>query len=117
VEACAYALRSGISYEDVVIHLRTLVDAFGMRRVMWGSDCKQSWTKHSWADALFCVRESADFTVEEKQWVLGETARTVLRWPRTQAPDGSSLVDYRASTWRDAPQHRSRSRVQDARRG
>jgi L-fuconolactonase len=106
----------GFPYSDVLSALRSVVDAFGKERVMWGSDSTQTHGDHSWADALYSVREASEFSQDEKAWILGRTARKVLDWPKQQAPDGTSYADYNASTWRVAPQHQARSILQDRRR-
>ncbi|MFD0439931.1 amidohydrolase family protein [Streptomyces chartreusis] len=83
-------------YRDLWPHLRRLVDAFGHRRVMWGSDISRiigqvGFTRmfprenidrygayHSYAEALMFVRETESLSAEEKRWLLGETARELL---------------------------------------
>ncbi len=60
-------------------YLRRVYDAFGPKRLMWGSDVSK----------LNCTyRESLDhfqydlafLGAEDKRWILGETAATLLRW-------------------------------------
>jgi hypothetical protein len=76
---------------------RALVDAFGADRLMWGSDISRIIGKvgfkqmfdparisrydayHSYAEALLFLRESEALGPEEKDWVLGGTARKLLR--------------------------------------
>jgi L-fuconolactonase len=103
-------------FDDILEQLRLLVDRFGKERIMWGSDCTQTWARHSWADALYCIVGCPDFTIEEKRWLLGGTAQEVLRWPTGLAPDGNPLEAYRASTWRNDPQHHVKAVLDDARR-
>jgi len=61
--------------------LRKALDAFGAERVMWASDISANQTGESWAELIFAIRENPDMTEEEKEWVLGKTARTWLDWP------------------------------------
>ena len=69
-------------YPDVLAQLRRVVDAFGAARVMWESDWTQCMGCESLAEMLFAIRFSALFSDDEKAWLLGRTARTVMRWER-----------------------------------
>jgi L-fuconolactonase len=69
-------------YDDVLAHLRRVVDAFGAQRVMWESDWTMSLGHETLAEMLFAIRLSDRFSDEEKAWILGRTARTVMRWER-----------------------------------
>lgn len=62
-------------------YLRKAIDAFGADRVMWASDISANQTGESWAELIFAVRENPELNDEEKEWVLGKTARQWLDWP------------------------------------
>jgi predicted TIM-barrel fold metal-dependent hydrolase len=85
--------RQGYPFVDVLPFLRHVVDAFGQERVMWASDHTQSKIHHSWAEALFYLRDSDQLAETEKVWILGRTVRTILRWGEHQyaseTPDSS----------------------------
>jgi len=68
-------------FNDVLPHLRGAIDAFGAQRIMWASDHTQSKTHHSWAEALYYVRDSDALSDDEKEWILGRSVRTILDWP------------------------------------
>jgi L-fuconolactonase len=86
-------------YPDVVPHLRTIVDAYGADRLMWGSDTTRFFGriglhrsalprasgaypgKHTYAEALHFIRDSDVLSPKEKQAILGGTIRQVLGWP------------------------------------
>jgi L-fuconolactonase len=72
--------REPFPFTDVFPFLRRAIDAFGMERVMWASDHTQSKSHHSWAEALFYLRDSPHLTDTEKEWLLGRSVRTILRW-------------------------------------
>jgi predicted TIM-barrel fold metal-dependent hydrolase len=74
--------REAYPFRDVIPHLRRALDAFGPRRVMWASDHTQSKPHHSWAQALYYVLDSDALSDDEKAWILGRSARTMLRWPQ-----------------------------------
>jgi L-fuconolactonase len=68
-------------FPDAVALLRRAVTAFGPERVFWGSDFTITGAFSTWAEELFYVRDAAEFSAEEKAWILGGTARKVFRWP------------------------------------
>jgi predicted TIM-barrel fold metal-dependent hydrolase len=76
--------REAYPFHDVIPHLRRALEAFGPQRVMWASDHTQSKVHHSWAQALYYVLDSDELTNQEKEWILGRSARTILRWPVAQ---------------------------------
>jgi predicted TIM-barrel fold metal-dependent hydrolase len=67
-------------FRDMTPLLRSAIEAFGCERVLWASD----WTQHrrelSWAESLYWILDSADLARYEKEWVLGRTCRSMLRW-------------------------------------
>jgi len=67
-------------FRDVLPYLRQAIDAFGPSRVMWASDHTVSKPHHTWAEALFYLRDSDALSDEEKEWLLGRSARTILNW-------------------------------------
>jgi predicted TIM-barrel fold metal-dependent hydrolase len=71
-------------FADVLPHLRRALEAFGPERVMWASDHTQSKAHHSWAEALYYLRDSDQLSETEKEWILGRTVRTILRWGEQQ---------------------------------
>jgi predicted TIM-barrel fold metal-dependent hydrolase len=77
-------------YDDVLVHLRRVVDAFGAERVMWESDWTMCMGHETLAEMLFSIRLSPLFTAAEKSWLLGGSARAVMRWARPD--DGVDVV-------------------------
>jgi predicted TIM-barrel fold metal-dependent hydrolase len=68
--------------------LRRAIHAFGAERIMWSSDITAVTTGETWGESLFSLRDSGSgLSAEEQSWILGRTARTVLRWPATEAID------------------------------
>jgi predicted TIM-barrel fold metal-dependent hydrolase len=65
--------------------LRKALDAFGADRVMWASDISANQTGESWAELIFAIAENPELTAEEREWVLGRTARKWLDWPSEAA--------------------------------
>ena len=68
-------------FADLEPKLRQAVDAFGPERVLWASDYTVSNHRQSWAESLFCLRHSPSLSESDKEWILGRTIRTLLRWP------------------------------------
>ena len=71
-------------YRDVIGCLKTLVDAFGANRVMWASDATEtaradrSPYPSSWSQALHHVSDCELSNLDEKAWIIGRTARSIL---------------------------------------
>ncbi len=63
--------------------LRKALDAFGAERVMWASDISANQTGESWAELIFAITENPEMAAEEKEQVLGKTARAWLNWEET----------------------------------
>ncbi|MFC8831520.1 amidohydrolase family protein [Streptomyces sp. NPDC057137] len=83
----------GFPFADGVRQLRRVVRAFGVARVMWGSDWTESIDPNrsskpsTWPQTLHYLLDSEEFTSAEKEWLLGRSLRTLLRWPQ---PSGDS---------------------------
>jgi L-fuconolactonase len=73
--------REAYPFRDVMPHLRRAIDAFGVNRIMWASDHTQSKAHHSWAEALYYLRDSDQLSQDEKTWILGRSVRSILHWP------------------------------------
>ena len=73
-------------YPDVLAILLRVVKAFGKERVMWGSDATQTTGHHSWAEALYYVRDTMELSEDEKRWILEDSLRKVLDWPASPEP-------------------------------
>jgi len=67
-------------YADSQAQVRRLYDAFGPRRLMWGTDWPLVENHCGYAKALALVRDEMQFLNEEdKSWILGRTIEQV--WP------------------------------------
>jgi L-fuconolactonase len=61
--------------------LRMIYDAFGPRRMMWGSDFPPVASREGYANALAFPRDQIGyFSAEDKRWIFGETALSVWRF-------------------------------------
>lgn len=60
--------------------LRKALDAFGAERVMWASDISANQTGESWAELIFSITENPDLSDDEREWLMGRTARNWLNW-------------------------------------
>lgn len=68
-------------FPDLEPKLRRTLDAFGRERIMWASDFTMITHRLNWAEQLFWLRHSPTLSESDKEWILGRTARTLLRWP------------------------------------
>jgi L-fuconolactonase len=80
-------------YDDVLAELRRVVDAFGPERVMWESDWTQCRGHETLAEMLFSIRLADAFSDADKEWLLGRSALTLMRWDRPQDKVDVVLVD------------------------
>jgi L-fuconolactonase len=74
--------REPFPYRDLINQLMRVVDAFGANRLMWASDYTVTVDHHTYAESLFCLRCTDRLSESDKEWILGKTAREVLRWPK-----------------------------------
>jgi hypothetical protein len=74
--------REAFPYRDLLIQLRRVIDAFGVKRVMWASDFTVTTDHHTYAESLFCLRCADNLSESDKEWILGRTAREILTWPK-----------------------------------
>jgi L-fuconolactonase len=74
--------REPFPYRDLIAQLRRVIDAFGVKRLMWASDYTVTTDHHTCAESLFCIRGADTLSESDKEWILGKTAREVMAWPR-----------------------------------
>ncbi len=66
-------------YLDLVPLIRRVVQAFGVQRCLWESDCPFQVVAHRYTDSLALVRDRLDFLgKEDRDWLLFRTAEQVL---------------------------------------
>ena len=67
-------------YSDLAPLIKKVMNAFGVRRCMWESDCPfQVQGKHTYRDSIDLVRTRLKFlTAEDKDWLLRRTAEEVF---------------------------------------
>lgn len=67
-------------WTDVHDFQRLTLDAYGPRRLMWGSNFPMQMPEPTYQQRLDAVRRELPFlTEEERSWILGQTARAL--WP------------------------------------
>lgn len=71
-----YALgRKRPPHKDLIPFIHQVFDAFGPRRLMWGSDSPFQLQNETYEDSLGLVRDHLDFlSWEDKEWLLRRTA-------------------------------------------
>jgi L-fuconolactonase len=75
--------RKPYPFPDVWPHLHAVIDAFGVDRLMWGSDAIVF--DHPYSHMIDFLRESDELSRSEKEALLGATLRAVWGWPRNAA--------------------------------
>jgi len=67
-------------YRDIQPHLRRIYDAFGARRLLWGTDITR--LRGTYQECLSLFQKELDFlSADDKEWILGKSAAEVLGWP------------------------------------
>ncbi len=61
-------------------YLRKAIDTYGVERVMWASDLGGNVTGETWAELLYYVLHSKEFSAHEKEWFFGKAAKIFLNW-------------------------------------
>ena len=80
VTAAPYHSTHPYPFKNLTPYLRRIHQAFGPQRLMWGSDFTK--LRCTYQECLDHIRFGLDFLGEDdKRWILGETARTLLQWP------------------------------------
>lgn len=70
----------GYPYRNLHPHLHRVYDAFGPKRVFWGSDLTS--LSCSYAQAIAMFTEAIPWlTAEDKEWMMGRAVCEWLRWP------------------------------------
>jgi predicted TIM-barrel fold metal-dependent hydrolase len=64
-------------YTDLGPPIRKVIEAFGVQRCMWESDCPFQVAEHKYADSIELVSKRLDFlSAADKEWLLRRTAET-----------------------------------------
>jgi predicted TIM-barrel fold metal-dependent hydrolase len=68
-------------YTTAMQFLHLAIEKFGAKRIMFASDITRARHHHSWADSFTYILASNELSQTEKEWILGRTVKTLLRWP------------------------------------
>ncbi|MGH7225882.1 MAG: amidohydrolase family protein [Gemmataceae bacterium] len=64
-------------YTDLAPLIRKVIEAFGVQRCMWESDCPFQIVEHKYTDSLELVSKRLDFlSAADRDWLLRRTAET-----------------------------------------
>jgi predicted TIM-barrel fold metal-dependent hydrolase len=73
--------REPFPYRDLWPHSsRAHHTAFGLERVMWGSDFTRVAELHSYEQAVAFMRDTNELSASEKERLMGRTVREVFQW-------------------------------------
>jgi predicted TIM-barrel fold metal-dependent hydrolase len=69
-------------FRDLYGGVKRIYDAFGARRMLWGSDL--SGLSVTYRECLDHFRDGLDFlSADDKEWILGRSLATMYRWPES----------------------------------
>lgn len=91
----------GYPFRDSWKYVEQLLESYGVQRLAWGSDISRfrgrvGWNirfpkaaegylgMHTYAESLGFILHSDQLSIDEKEHLLGRTARRLLRWPLDQ---------------------------------
>jgi predicted TIM-barrel fold metal-dependent hydrolase len=57
-----------------------VIDAYGVDRLLWGSDYSKDPARRGYWSHLACLRDSPELSNAEKTAVLGASLRRIFRW-------------------------------------
>ena len=68
-------------FADLWPHLHRIIEAFGVDRVIWGSDWTRTTKWCSYAESTHYLRDTAELSFSDKEQLMGRTLRRIFRWP------------------------------------
>ena len=71
-------------YRDLWPQVHKVIDAYGLDRVMWGSDWTRVLAVNTYAQDAVAFFETDELTTAEKEQLFGATLRKVMRWPQAE---------------------------------
>jgi L-fuconolactonase len=73
-------------FADIWSPIRRLIDAFGVGRLLWGTDWTRALGHCSYHDAVAAFRESDQLGDDERNALMGDTAATIFAWSPDAPP-------------------------------
>jgi L-fuconolactonase len=77
-------------FRDLWPYLHRVFDAFGLERVMWGTDITKHMKHHTYAEELDYIRYTDELSASDKATLLGGALRRVLHWAPSAVALGTS---------------------------
>lgn len=71
--------REPFPHADVWPAVHTILAAFGLERVMWGSNWRES---NPYSETIAWIRDTSELSAADKVLILGATLRKVFDWPQ-----------------------------------
>lgn len=69
-------------FRNIHPYIRRVVETFGPKRCIWGTDLTRFIQKCSYRDSVAMFMEHMDFLSDsDKQWIMGRTIAACLGWP------------------------------------
>ena len=88
-------------FRDIWEPVARVVSAFGVERVMWGSDYNRTSRLHSYREAVAYLGEMDRFDEATRRGLYAESARMVYAWPRPTEARGGQALDESFSAMND----------------
>jgi predicted TIM-barrel fold metal-dependent hydrolase len=70
------------AFDHTPAHVKMVYDAFGPKRILWGSDFPNCSSREGYTHVLrYPLEKTPYFTQEDKEWIFGKTALSVWNIP------------------------------------
>lgn len=83
VSASVSLSQDSFPYNDLWPRIHSVIDAFGLDRVMWGSDWTRVLSVNTYAQDAIAFLETDELSASDKEKLFGATLRKVMRWPKS----------------------------------
>ena len=83
VSASVSLSQDSFPYNDLWPRIHSVIDAFGLDRVMWGSDWTRVLSVNTYAQDANAFLETDELSASDKEKLFGATLRKVMRWPKS----------------------------------
>ena len=90
ISAIPTASRDAYPFRDMHDRIRQVLEAFGPRRCLWGSDLSRLLLKGSYRECVALFTEALDFlSAADKDWIMGRALAECLNWPPAPTFEGA----------------------------
>jgi uncharacterized protein (TIGR03382 family) len=83
-------------YRDLISQLRRVIDAFGIKRLIWASNYTVTVDHYTYTESLFCLRCADQLSEGDKEWILEKPPARSCTGPGPLSPVILSALGWRS---------------------